>query len=86
MAITIHRPKKMIRKKSDLVRGFTTDPVMSPMDLPSWRIDRTRAPKSCTAPAKIDPKTTQSRAGTHPHITPSTGPTMGPVPAIDVKW
>ena len=36
-------------------------------------------------PIKIEPKTTQIKAGSHPHITPIAGPTMGPVPAIEVK-
>ena len=35
---------------------------------------------------KIDPNNTQSRAGNQPQITAKAGPTMGPVPAIDVKW
>ena len=35
---------------------------------------------------KIEPKTTQSSAGSQPHITAIAGPTIGPVPAMDVKW
>ena len=41
--------------------------------------------KSCTAPIRIEPKTTQSRAGTQPHMMAMAGPTIGPVPAIEVK-
>ena len=44
------------------------------------------APKSCTAPIKIDPKTTQRSAGTQPHMMAMAGPTIGPVPAMEVKW
>ena len=59
---------------------------MSPTVWPLLRIETTSAPKSWTAPMKIDPKTTQSNAGTQPHITAIAGPTIGPVPAIEVKW
>ena len=34
---------------------------------------------------RIEPNTTHSRAGTHPHMMAMAGPTMGPVPAIEVK-
>jgi len=44
----------------------------------------TIAPKSCTAPMKMLPTTTQITAGTQPQIMPIAGPTIGPVPAIDV--
>ena len=50
------------------------------------RMDTTSAPKSWTAPTRIDPSKTQTRAGSQPHITAIAGPTIGPVPAMDVKW
>ena len=34
----------------------------------------------------MEPNSTHSRAGTHPQITASAGPTIGPVPAMEVKW
>ena len=45
-----------------------------------------RAPKSCTAPITTLPTNTQSSAGTHPQMMAMAGPTMGPVPAMEVKW
>jgi hypothetical protein len=59
---------------------------MSPTVWPRFRIETTSAPKSCTAPIRIDPKKTHKSAGSHPHMTAIAGPTIGPVPAIDVKW
>ena len=59
---------------------------MSPTVWPRLRSETTNDPRSCTAPIKIDPNTTQTKAGTQPHITARAGPTIGPVPAIDVKW
>ena len=44
-----------------------------------------RAPKSCTAPINIVPKTTQSSAGSHPQYAAMHGPTIGAAPAIEVK-
>ena len=35
---------------------------------------------------KIDPSNTHSRAGNQPQNTAMAGPTMGPVPAMLVKW
>ncbi len=35
---------------------------------------------------KIDPNTTQSNAGSQPQNTAIAGPTIGPVPAMLVKW
>ena len=46
------------------------------------RTDATSAPRSWTAPMKIAPKTTQSSAGSQPHVTATAGPTIGPAPAI----
>ena len=65
---------------------FITMPVMSAMVWPLWRREITRAPRSWTAPMKIEPRKTQSRAGTQPQMMPMAGPTMGPVPAMEVKW
>ena len=56
------------------------------MDLPLALKEITKAPKSWTAPKKIEPKNTQSAAGIQPQIIAIAGPTMGPKPAIEVKW
>jgi hypothetical protein len=84
--MTMTRQKNITRRKRILEVGLTMSFVTSPIDLPWLRTEITRAPRSCTAPIKIDPTKTQINAGTHPHITPIAGPTIGPVPAIDVKW
>ena len=86
IAITIHSSKKMIAKKRIRALRFTISAVKSPMVFPLFLMEIIRAPKSCTAPANIVPPTIQITAGTQPHITPMAGPTIGPVPAIDVKW
>ena len=41
--------------------------------------------KSCTAPAKMQPKTTQSRAA-GPYTAPRMGPNTGPRPAMFSNW
>ena len=43
-------------------------------------------PKSCTAPMKMEPMRTHRRAGSQPQMMAMAGPTMGPVPAMEVKW
>ena len=85
IAITIHSSSRTIRKKIVLVRLFTYFDVISEIDFPWLRRDITSAPKSCTAPMTMVPTSTQIRAGTQPQITPIAGPTMGPVPAMEVK-
>ena len=35
---------------------------------------------------KIEPSTTHNSAGTQPHMMAIAGPTIGPVPAMEVKW
>ena len=64
IAMTIHNSKKIIAKKRYLALGLTISPVKSPRVLPLFRIEITRAPKSCTAPAKIVPPTIHIIAGT----------------------
>jgi hypothetical protein len=56
------------------------------MDLPWLRIEMISAPKSWTAPMTMLPTNTHNNAGTHPQMMAMAGPTMGPVPAIEVKW
>ena len=34
----------------------------------------------------MDPNTIQRQAGSQPQMMPIAGPTMGPVPAMEVKW
>ena len=74
-----------VSRKSNLTRLFSTRPAMSPTVWPLLRRLTTKAPKSCTAPINIEPRTTQRSAGTQPHMIAIAGPTIGPVPAIDVK-
>jgi len=86
MATTIQRAKKMISMNRNLTRLPMMLPVRSPMVRPSFRRDMTIEPKSCTAPMKIEPMRIHTRAGSHPQIMAMAGPTMGPVPAMEVKW
>ena len=72
-------------RNSNRTRLLSTRPAMSPTVWPLLRRLTTSAPKSCTAPMKIEPSTTQSNAGTQPHMMAIAGPTIGPVPAIEVK-
>ena len=53
---------------------------------PLWRMEMTSEPKSWTAPMTMDPMRIQRRAGSQPQTTATAGPTIGPVPAIEVKW
>jgi len=71
-------------KKINRTRIFTYLAATSDKLLPSFRSDTINAPKSCTAPIKIEPKNTQIIAGSQPQIIPMAGPTIGPVPAIEV--
>ncbi len=60
--------------------------AMSAMDRPRARSEAIKLEKSCTAPRNTDPTTTQIRAGAHPHTAhASTGPTIGPTPAMLAK-
>ena len=86
IARTMVSARNRIARKRMRVRGESTRPEISPTVCPLLRIEMTSAPKSCTAPMKIDPNNTHSSAGSQPQITASAGPTMGPVPAIEVKW
>ena len=85
IASTIHRPNSRISRNRIRTRGFSTRPAMSPMVCPRFRRLMTKAPKSCTAPMKIDPNSTHIKAGTQPHMMAIAGPTIGPVPAMLVK-
>ena len=85
-ASTIQIRIEMMTRNAVLARGLTTDPAICPIDPPRWRRLMTSAEKSCTAPMKIVPTTTQISAGNHPQITAMAGPTIGAAPAIDVKW
>ena len=81
----VNAMNRMNRNKSRTLR-FITRPAISPTVWPLFRKLTTSDPKSWTAPMKILPRTTQNNAGTHPHMMAIAGPTIGPVPAIDVKW
>ncbi len=85
-ASTINSAKKISNRKRVLALGPIKSFVTSPMERPRLRAETTSAPKSCTAPIKIDPRTTHRSAGSQPQITAMAGPTIGAAPAIDVKW
>ncbi len=75
-----------MRKKS-FPRLPTQWSTTSPTDLPSCRIDATRAPISCGPPKKEEPRRHQRYAGNQPNILAAAiGPTMGPAPAMEAKW
>lgn len=86
MAMTIQSAKKMISMKRNLTRGLMMLPAMSPMERPWFRKEITIEPKSCTAPMKMEPIRIQTSAGTQPQMMAMAGPTIGPVPVIEVKW
>ena len=85
MARTIDSTSASRSRKSIRARLLISLPAICPSVRPSFRMDTTSAPKSCTAPMKIDPSTTHSSAGSQPQNTAIAGPTMGPVPAMLVK-
>jgi hypothetical protein len=85
IAITIRRARKTIAKNKNRTRELIYLAAISEILLPSFRIDIINAPKSWTAPIKILPRNTHKIAGNHPQIIPMAGPTIGPVPAIEVK-
>ena len=86
IARTIQSATIRMTRKSVRTRGPRRSPATSPTVRPLFLSETASAPRSCTAPMKIAPRTTQMIAGTQPHITAMAGPTMGPVPAIEVKW
>ena len=85
MASTTVSAKNSTSKNKTRVRGEINRPATSPTLCPSFRRLTTSAPKSWTAPMKMQPKTTHNTAGNQPQKTAMAGPTMGPVPAMLVK-
>ncbi len=85
MAITTISTKNSTIRNRTRARGEIIRPAMSPIDWPRDRSDTTRAPKSCTAPMNMEPSNTHNSAGSQPQNIAMAGPTIGPVPAIDVK-
>ena len=83
-ASTIQTRSEMIMRKRMRTRGLITVPAISPMERPRLRRLMTSAEKSCTAPIRTVPITTQSKAGTQPQMTASVGPTIGAAPAMEV--
>ena len=86
MASTTVSAMNKVKRNNNRTRLFSKRPAMSPTVWPLLRRLTTKAPKSCTAPMRMEPNTTQSSAGTQPHMIAIAGPTIGPVPAIEVKW
>ena len=84
-AITIKTRRKIMIRKSNLDRGLITDFATLPIDSALCLAEITRAPKSCTAPMKIVPRTIHNNAGNHPQITAIAGPKMGAAPAMEEK-
>ena len=85
IAMTTHSSRKIMLMKRYLALLPMIWVVISPMDIPLFLSDMTRAEKSCTPPRKTVPNVTHSTAGTHPQIIPMAGPTIGPKPAMEVK-
>jgi hypothetical protein len=81
-----HSSMNTMRKKTYRILLLTYWAEISEIDFPWFLKDMTKAEKSCTAPMTIDPTKTQIIAGTQPQMTAIAGPTIGPVPAIEVKW
>ena len=63
-----------------------SDSITVPIERPWWRIERNMAAKSWTVPMRMQPRSTQSTTATHPYCAASTGPTIGPAPAMLAKW
>ena len=84
MAITMRSARKTIIKNAYLTLLFIYLEVVSAMETPLFLMDTTSAPKSWTAPITMEPMSIHSIAGTQPQIIPIAGPTIGPVPAIEV--
>ena len=85
-ASTSHVKHMTKHKNIILILLFITFEEMSAIDFPFSFILIINAPKSCTAPMKIVPSTTQSIAGIHPQYTAMHGPMIGAAPAMEVKW
>ena len=60
--------------------------MTDPMDSPLCRTERNIAIMSCAAPMNTHPSTIHRVTETHPNSAASTGPTIGPAPAIAAKW
>ena len=84
IAITMRRASETSPRNMNRTRGDMRSRARSPIERPLFRIDTTSAAKSCTAPIRIEPRITHMSAGSQPHMMPMAGPTMGPVPAIEV--
>jgi len=76
-------PKKMMACMRDLARLPMSPSAMAPMDIPRARTDTTSAPRSCTQPTMMAPRTTHSMAGSQPQITAMAGPSMGDRPVTE---
>ena len=54
-------------------------------DLPLFLTLAYRAPKSCTAPKKMPPTSTQSNTGSQPNIIAAIVPVTGPAPQMELN-
>ncbi len=61
-------------------------PIIVPIDSPSCRTERNIAIISCAEPMNMQPRIIHSATDAQPNSAASTGPTMGPAPAIEAKW
>ena len=64
----------------------STSSITEPIDLPWWRTERNSVTMSCMEPMKMHPSMIQIATDAHPNCDASTGPMMGPAPAIAAKW
>src|ERR1051326_7609643 len=94
MALTIVIPSPAVAmtttKKMAIVADKPEMPLISvravsARDLPSRRTEANRMMKSCTAPARHTPMTSQIKPGRNPNCAARTGPTSGPAPVIPEK-
>ena len=77
------RKEKMTNRR--LARRPMLPAMTSPMERPLLRSEAKSAPKSCTAPKKMPPMTTQRKQGSQPKTAACMGPLMGPAPAMEEK-
>jgi hypothetical protein len=84
-AIVMTRMKRMAIAPTTPATGPTSVRAISASERPPRRVDAHKQMKSCTAPARQTPATSQMKPGAYPNCAASTGPTSGPEPAIAAK-
>ena len=75
--------KRNIRCDNGLMRSRAISAMLRAL----WRIEASKADKSCTPPMNMVPTTIHTKAGAQPNALAATmGPTIGPAPAMEEKW